>query len=113
MMINYLFIFYFYDVGLFFMVSKYNGMSGVGNRYSFFFSFSILLIIISKYVVMVLTYYLRTYIYKPNYEIIKYFFIQLSFVSCLEEKIICIIHILFMMKIMICINNFLCSMYIF
>ena len=35
-MINYLFIFYIHDVGLFLMLSKYNGMSGVGNRYGFF-----------------------------------------------------------------------------
>ena len=37
-MINYLFIFYIHDVGLFLMLSKYNGMSGVGNRYVFLFS---------------------------------------------------------------------------
>ena len=35
---------------------------------------------------MVLTYYLRTYIYKPNYEIIKYFFYSIIFRKLFGRK---------------------------
>ena len=46
MMINYLFLFYFHDVGLFLMVAKYNVMSDM--EIGMVFSFSILLIIYLK-----------------------------------------------------------------
>ena len=46
-------------------------------------------------------------------EIIKcciYIYIQLYLVSCLEERRVFLVHILFMMKRMIFINSFFCSM---